>query len=918
MAQCSPGAFHQSFGVLIRGLEPSEAFWWPPGSCARVGWLCRARLPRPGTSSKLGLVREGEHVSPSIRFGNAEIRPSERLLLIDGKAATLGSRAFDVLLALVERRERLVRKNELLDLVWPDTVVEENNLQSQVSQLRKLLGPQAISTIPGRGYRFSAAVDESPPSALAAATQVPGMPRAEAPSPSPGAALRTNLPAVLPALIGRDDDLLALGALIDRHRGTHRLVTIAGAGGIGKTRLAQTLLQARTGAFAHGVCFVDLAPVADPRQIADTIATALGVPAAVGDATEALTSAVAPLEILILLDNAEHLLDEVARIALHLLASAPGLQLLVTSQAPLKVADERIYRLGALALPDDEVDVAEALTFGAVALFVDRAQAADRRFALDAGNVETVIDICRRLDGLPLALELAAARVPLLGVKRLATSLGERLRLLTAGSRGAPARQQTLRAALEWSHGLASPVEQVVFRRLGVLAGSSTLELVQQVVADAAIDAWAAVEALGGVVDRSLVSVSADEPPRYRLLDSPRAFASERLAAAGELDIVAARHAGAMRALFEPTCDSLIRSGVGVQEAFAAMDADLDNAQAALKWAQTHDEQTAASLTMCIGTHLALSGSGITSIPRHLVPASVACEQLPCGVVSLWSWTVSRTKTGAAILIGRDWADRAIAYARARGDVAALCVALASLADFLVPGSPEAARIIDELKTLDDPSVAALARSAGPITEAGHRSKLGDTPGAIACLQRALALISETGVRNGIWIVQSWLIGMKLAAGRMTEVLADGLPLLQQMQGTRNETALGICRRAVVTALLAQGDHDRARPLAQVGWRQAARFPLLAHAGWPDLLALQAALQGRPRAAAKLLGVGDASWARAERQRGATTDRFVQRAESMAAGALGDATFAHLRREGTLLRNEDVDAIAFAGEEDLA
>ena len=854
-------------------------------------------------------------MSPSIRFANAEIRPSERQLLIEGKPAALGSRAFDVLLALVERRERLVRKNELLDLVWPDTVVEENNLQSQVSQLRKLLGPQVISTIPGRGYRFTATVDESSSLGTAAPPKAAGAPRGDASGPSKTTVLRTNLPAVLPSLIGRDDDLLALGALIDRHRDTHRLVTIAGAGGIGKTRLAQTLLQARTGAFAHGVCFVDLAPVTDSRQIADTIATALGVPTAVGDAAEALTRTVAPLEILILLDNAEHLLDEVARIASHLLAAAPGLQLLVTSQAPLKVADERIYRLGALALPDDEVEVEEALTFGAVALFVDRAQAADRRFALDAANVETVIDICRRLDGLPLALEFAAARVPLLGVHRLATSLGERLRLLTAGSRGAPARQQTLRAALEWSHGLASPVEQVVFRRLGVLAGSSTLELVQQVVVDDAIDAWTALEALGGLVDRSLVSVSADEPPRYRLLDSPRAFARERLTAAGEFDVIAARHARAMRTLFERACDSLIRNDTRAGSAFAAMDADLDNAQAALQWAQTHEEQTAASLTMGIGSHLALTGSGM-AVPQHLIPAGVPYEQLPCGLVSLWSWAISRAKRAAAIPASRDWGDLAVAHARVHGDVPALCVALASLADFLAPGSPEAARVFDELHALDDPSIAPLARSAVPLAEATHRRNLGDFPAAIGCMRRALALISETGVRNGIWIVQSWLIGINLAAGRTAEVLADGLPLLEQLQGTRNETALGICRRAVVTALLAHDDVDRARPLAKAGWRQdVARIPVLAHAAWPDLLALLAALESRPRAAAKLLGCGDAGWARSGRERGATTLTAIQRAESIASGALGDEAFAHLRREGAHLGSDDVDAIAFAAED---
>jgi hypothetical protein len=568
-----------------------------------------------------------------------------------------------------------------------------------------------------------------------------------------------------------------------------------------------------------------------------------------------------------------------------------------------------------LALPDDEVDVEEALTFGAVALFVDRAQAADRRFELDAGNVATVIDICRRLDGLPLAVEFAAARVPLLGVHRLTTSLNERLRLLTAGSRGAPARQQTLRAALEWSHGLASPVEQVVFHRLGVLAGSSTLELVQQVVVDDTIDAWTALEALGGLVDRSLVNVSADEPPRYRLLDSPREFARERLVAAGEFDVIAARHARAMRATFEAACDSFFRRRDGGEQTFAAMDADLDNAQAALHWALAHDESTAASLAMGIGSHLALTGTAAMRIPPNLIPANVPYEQLPCGAVALWSWAVSRTKRSVASPTDRDWADRAIAHARAHGDAPALCVALASLADFLAPGSPAAARIFDELHALDDASIAPMARSAGPIAEAAHLSKLRDANGAIACLHRGLTHIEQTGVRNGIWIVQSWLMGIKLAAGRTAEVIADGLPLLEQMRGTRNETALAICRRAVVTALLAHDDLVRARPLAQIGWRQTARFPMLAHAAWPDLMALLAALERRPRTAAKLLGVGDASWARTGRQPGATTRGLVQRAESIATDALGNETFAYLRREGALLCSDDVDAIAFAVED---
>jgi hypothetical protein len=452
-----------------------------------------------------------------------------------------------------------------------------------------------------------------------------------------------------------------------------------------------------------------------------------------------------------------------------------------------------------------------------------------------------------------------------------------------------------------------------VFRRLGVLAGRSTLELVQQVVADEAIDAWAAVDALGGLVDRSLVSVSADEPPRYRLLDSPRVFARERLAAAGEFDTIAARHARAMRSLYESTCDSLIRIGTPTVAAFAAMDADLDNAQAALHWAQTHEAETAASLTLAIGAHLALTGSGM-AVRQYPILADLPYERLPCGLVSLCSWTISGARRAAAIPVGREWADRAIAHARVHGDVPALCVALASLADFLTPGSPEAARVFDEMHALDDPGIAPLARSGTPVAEAFHLRKLGDFPAAIACVKRALALISETGVRNGIWIVQSWLVGFNLAAGRTAEVLADGLPLLEQLQGTRNETALGICRRAVVTALLANDDLDRARPLAQAGWREAARVPLLAHAGWPDLLALLAALERKPRTAAKLLGSSDAGWARSGRKRGAVTLAVNRRAESIASDALGNETFAQLRQEGARLRWEDVDAIAFAGD----
>ena len=299
-----------------------------------------------------------------------------------------------------------------------------------------------------------------------------------------------------------------------------------------------------------------MAPLTDLAQLVGNLAAALDVRTGAGAPLAALVAALKPLAVQIALDNAEHLADAVRDLVQALLDGCPQVCLLVTSQAPLRLAHERLYRLGALAVPDaadTPPSPTDALRHGAVALFVDRAQAADRHFRLDEGNVAAVVEVCRQLDGMALALELAAARVPLLGVVRLQAALADRLRVLTGGHRGAPARQQTLRAALEWSLGLLNPAEQQVFCRLGVLAGGFTLELAQQVAADpdgGPLDPWAVLEALGALADRSLVSVDAQATPRYALLASPRLLALERLAAGGEAAAVQRRHAGAVSALF--------------------------------------------------------------------------------------------------------------------------------------------------------------------------------------------------------------------------------------------------------------------------------------------------------------------------------------------------------------------------------
>src|SRR5882672_470153 len=422
-------------------------------------------------------------ISETWRFGRIEVRPAERVLLVDSKAAKLGARAFDLLLALVERRDRIVAKNELLDTVWPGLVVEENNLQVHISTLRKLLGPQVIATVPGRGYRFTAAPDDSAARHAVAAVSA-AAPAASWATPSAASAVAataplTNLPADLPPLYGRDEDLPALRALIE----AHKVVTVVGAGGIGKTALAQALAHQLRGEFEDGVWLVELAPVADATLVATTVAGVLRVELGAAAPIETLAGELAASRMLLVLDNCEHLLLAVAELVSALRRAAPNVQLLATSQEPLKVAQEHAYRLSALALPA-EAGIESARQAGAVALFEARARAAQPQFALNEKNLAAVVEVCRRLDGIALAIELAAARVPLLGIEGLRARLNERFRVLTGGARLALRRHQTLRAALDWSHGLLTHEEQTVFRRLGVFAGSFGLDSAQRVTAD--------------------------------------------------------------------------------------------------------------------------------------------------------------------------------------------------------------------------------------------------------------------------------------------------------------------------------------------------------------------------------------------------------------------------------------------------
>jgi predicted ATPase/DNA-binding winged helix-turn-helix (wHTH) protein len=531
------------------------------------------------------LTAHGEPASEatvSLAFGRFEVWPHRRELLADGQPIKLGGRAFDVLMALIEDCGAVLSKDALMARVWADRIVEENNLQTHISALRAALGPERglIRTVSGRGYQFAGDVR---------VMSAPANGHANGPLPAPPelAPPPTNLREPVSELIGRDDNLRQI---LD-HAAEHRLITLTGPGGIGKTRLALAAARDLRARFTDGVWVAEFSPLADPGLVPATIAAAIGLELGAGEVSaERLAQALSGRRLLLVLDTCEHVISAAASVAETILRAGASVRIIATSREPLRAEGEQIYPVPPLAVPT--ADDADPEEFSAVRLFTARSRAGGAQLAKDQHVAWLTAAICRQLDGIPLAIELAAARTVALGIEELAARLSDRFQLLTGGRLTALPRHQTLRATLDWSHRLLTETERVVLRRLAVFGGDFSLEAASAVVADSNLTAPDVIDGLSSLIAKSLVAAKVDgATARFWMLDTTRAYALEKLGDGDEREQLARRHAEYVRDHFAQAASTWKASPTADQ--LADHRGVIDNLRAALDWAFSPDGDAA-------------------------------------------------------------------------------------------------------------------------------------------------------------------------------------------------------------------------------------------------------------------------------------------------------------------------------------
>ncbi len=629
------------------------------------------------------------------RFGPFELQLDGRRLLKDGATISLRPRAFDLLAALAERAGHLVTKDELLNQVWPKIVVEEAALHVQVSALRKVLGADAITTVSGRGYQFTLPVTKGD-----AQTE-----RASKP--------KHNLPFQLTSFVGREQEIAQLEELVT----TNRLVTLTGSGGVGKTRLAIEVANQLVEAFPDGVRWVELAALSDPRLVPQAVAQVLEVKEQpTRPLIETLRDHLASKKLLLVLDNAEHLVEGCVQFADLILHRSAGVAMLVTGRERLGIAGELTYRVPSLTVPGPDANVAPdaLLAYEGLRLFVDRVRLLRPHFSVTTENAAPLASICYRLDGIPLAIELAAARLRSMSVEELHQRLDQRFALLIGGPRTALPRHRTLRSTIDWSYDLLREPEKLVLQQLSVFAGGWTLTAAEEVCAGEGIEHGDVIDLLTSLADKSLVVPEEQETAQthWRLLETVRQYARDRLEDSGGSAAARVRHRDYYLALAEEA-DSKLR-GAEQAEWLRRLEKEHDNLRAGLEWS--------------------------------LAEAGPKGGLRLCGALQRFWWTHGHFTEG------RQWCTRALGKAGAeeRTRERAYVLNAAGVLSYHQGDYPAAKAFYEESLAIrrelgDRSGIAGSLGNLGSVT-----ASQGDHPAARALLEESLAIYRELGDRFGI------------------------------------------------------------------------------------------------------------------------------------------------------------------------
>jgi predicted ATPase/DNA-binding winged helix-turn-helix (wHTH) protein len=556
----------------------------------------------------------------AVLFGPFALYPTARLLERDGAAVHIGGRALDILIALAERAGEVVSKRDLIARVWSGLNVDEGSLRFHITALRKVLGDglsgaRYVTNVPGRGYCLVAPISDPPTQPLS--------------KPEPAfLAQPQTLPARLARMIGRDDVVQTIAEALS----THRFVSIVGPGGIGKTTVVTAAAHELLTAFSGQVVFVDLGPLNDQRLVPGVVASALGVTGGPGDPLASLTASVYDRRVLLILDGCEHVIESVAVVTETLSSTAPSIHILVTSRESLRVEGEHVHRLFPLQCPpqSDELSVSDVLNFPAAQLFLERVTATSGGLELTDADAPALAGICHRLDGIPLALELAAARAGTFGIRGLALLLDDQLLLTTRGRRTAIPRHQTLKATLDWSYEGLSAEEKLLLNRLSVFKGTFDIVAASDICSDDRLPRSTIPDAVFDLVSKSLLSASHDAVTSYRLLDTTRSYASEKLNESGERELIAEHHARHVCTRFENAARQWVEKPSDGW--LATYRPQIDNLRAALNWAFSEKGDATLGVTLTLAavplwSQLSLVDEFLGCIERALL----ASNRLPNG-----------------------------------------------------------------------------------------------------------------------------------------------------------------------------------------------------------------------------------------------------------------------------------------------